>query len=139
MKIDSVTAKEHYERVDNVRKTEWENNRQADEHIEETVFTWKADTIGVGHENGRAVQRKSFSVTKKVVDRGRTQLQKGCAEHSFVKADSSFVVSKSLIKVDEREKKQRRQIGGLWAFVAIAGFLVICILFFRKFFVADNQ
>lgn len=139
VEIDSVTAKGHYEKVDNVRKTEWENNRQADEHIEETVFIWKADTIGVGHENGRAVQRKSFSVTKKVVDRGRMQLQKGCAEHSFVKADSSFAVGKSLIKVDEREKKQRRQIGGLWAFVAIAGFLVICILFFRKFFVVDNQ
>ena len=56
-----------------------------------------------------------------------------------MKADSSFAVSKSLIKVDEREKKQRRQIGGVWAFVVIAGFLVICILFFRKFFVVDNQ
>ena len=85
------------------------------------------------------MQRKSFSVTKKVVDRGRTQLQKGRAEHSFVKADSSFSVSKSLIKVDEREKKQKKRIGGAWAFIAIAGFLVVCILFFRKFFVVDNQ
>lgn len=139
VEIDSVTTKGHSERVDNVRKTEWENNRQADEHIEETVFTWKADTIGVGCESGRAVQRKSFSVTRKVIDRGRVQLQEGYTEHSFVKADSSFAANKSLIKVDEREKKQRKQIGGAWAFIAIAGFLVVCILFFRKFFVVDNQ
>ena len=57
----------------------------------------------------------------------------------FCESRFFFAVGKSLIKVDEREKKQRRQIGGVWAFVAIAGFLVICILFFRKFFVVDNQ
>lgn len=139
VEIDSTVVVAHDKMGSCVRKAELETLEQVNEYIEETVFAWEADTIGGNRVKGSLPQKKYISVTRKVIDRGKVGLQKVQSDCSFVETDSSVVAGKTLIKIDNREEKQKIGQGGIWKLGMAVGFLILLILFFRKIFVIDNQ
>lgn len=137
--IETVTAMADSKRLAHRQEMEQATTEQADEYVVETIVTWRADTVKMDGDEGSIPQRRFCSVTKRRTEKRRTGMQKETSARSLMEADSCMAVRGGLMKVDSREEMRKNRIGKMWKWGGGIGILVVGMLFFRKFFLSDNQ
>lgn len=138
--IDAAVLETGTEKFSGIQKRLRKMQERMNEHVEETIFVWTEDTAEmVGLKERVSPRKKLLSVTKRTVDRDGKRLQEEKFDGAVMKTDSLQVAEYVRVKTEDRVDKQEKKRGGWGKLGLLAGICVVCILFFRKIFIVDNQ
>lgn len=138
--IDAAVSETGTGKFSGIQKRLREMQERMNEHVEETIFVWTEDTAKmVGLAERVPLRKKLLSVTKRTVDRDGRRLQEEKFDGTVLKIDSLQVAEYARGETEDRVDKQEKRRGGLGRLGLLAGICVVCILFFRKIFIVDNQ
>lgn len=128
------------EKISAMQKRVWEMQERMNERMEEVVFVWEEDSVKTdGLRENVPSRKKVLSVTKRTVDRDGRGVQKENFDGVVMKTDSLQVTGHVQAEAEKRMDKQSGWMGGWGRLGMLTGICVVCIFFFRKFFVVDNQ
>ena len=138
--IDATVLETGTEKFSGIQKRLRKMQERMNEHVEETIFVWTEDIAEmVGLKERVSPRKKLLSVTKRTVDRDGRRLQEEKFDGAVIKTDSLQVAEYARVKTEDRVDKQEKKRGGWGKLGLLAGICVVCILFFRKIFIVDNQ
>lgn len=137
--MESVATMTDNRRLTQMQKAEQETLERMNGYLEETVVVWQEDTAKMNASEGSVPQRRLCSVMRRRVTERKTGVKKETSGSSLVEADSCLAVRDTLMKTESREEKQVSRKGRWWKWGGIIVLLMGSVLFFRKFFLIDNQ
>lgn len=135
----SVSTVTDNRRLTRKQAMEREVAEQMSGYLEETVVIWQEDTAKMDDIEGSIPQRRLCAVARRRVVERKTEVQKETSGSYLVETDSCLTAREQLVKTDNREEIQKTRRGGWWKWGGIIVLLMGSVLFFRKFFLIDNQ
>lgn len=135
----SVSTVTDNRRLTRTQVMEREVAEQMSGYLEETVVIWQEDTAKMDDIEGSIPQRRLCAVTRRRVVERKTGVKKETSGSFLVETDSCLAAREWLVKMENREEIQKTRRGGWWKWGGIIVLLMGSVLFFRKFFLIDNQ
>lgn len=136
---NSVSTMTDNRRLTRKQAMEREAAEQMSGYLEETVVNWQEDTARMDDIEGGIPQRRLCAVTRRRVVERKTGVKNETSGSYLAETDSCLAARERLVKTENREEIQKTRRGGWWKWGGIIVLLMGSVLFFRKFFLIDNQ